>query len=282
MHLRRSIRGVLHVVTAVALAMLCGAGAAIPQPPTSQPMARLWTVHIDEVRPAAAAEFERLNIAENRGIHAIMNRYAQPISPVYEIMMDGAVYMSMRSKLSFTDFDTPSTIPDSVSSLFSTVTDTLDGPIHAALKYHHNEVWRYQKADSYLPVKPGYTRPTPGYIQLISERVTPGMEDRYAVLLDSLKSALKKSDYPWCVLMFTSSYGDGAYKYFWQADSKAAFLEAGDRAAVLTAVFGKTTARAMLAEWQGCLAGATTVDATPRRDFSDLSESVPWLGLPPR
>ena len=223
-----------------------------------------------------------MNIAENKGLHAILREHDQPIAPVYEIVTTGAVYMSIRPKLSFTEFDAPSTVPESVSKLFATVTDPLNGPIHAALKYHHNEVWRYHKTDSYIPASPGSTLSTPGYIQLISERVIPGMEERYSALLDSLNAALKKSNYPWCVLMFTSSYGDGAYKYLWQADSKAAFLEAGDRASVLTAVHGKQAARKMLAEWKRCLAGSETVDATARRDFTDLMESVPRLGQPPR
>jgi hypothetical protein len=245
-------------------------------------MAPLWTVHIDEVRPEMAAEFERLNIAENKGLHAILSRYGQPIKPVYEIVTTGAVCMSLRPKLSFTDFDTPSTVPDSVSKLFATVTDPLDAPIHAALTFHHNEIWRYHRTDSYVPMVPGYMLPTPGYIRLISERVIPGMEDRYGVLVDSLNAALKKISYPWGVLMFTSSYGDGAYKYLWQADSKASFLKAGDRASVLAAVYGKQVADRMLADWQRCLAGSETMDATARRDLTDLTESVPWLGLPPR
>lgn len=270
------------VLVAVTLAMFLGAGAAAPQAPSSPSMAPLWTVHIDEVRPDKTAEFERLNIAENKGIHAILSKYGQPIKPVYEIMTTGAVYMSMRPKLSFTELDAPSTVPDSVSSLFSTVTDSLDAPIHAALEHHHNEIWRYQEADSYIAKAPGYTLSTPGYIQLVSERVIPGMADRYSALLDSLNTALEKSSYPWCVLMFSSSYGDGAYKFLWQADSKAAFLKAGDREAVLTAAFGKKAARQMLVDLQACLASTETVDATARRDFADLSESEPWLGLPPR
>ena len=245
-------------------------------------MAPLWTVHIDEVQPDKAAEFERLNIAENQGLHAILREHDQPIAPVYEIMTTGSVYMSLRPKLSFTDFDAPSKIPESVSKLFGTVTGPLDGPIHAALKYHHNEIWRFHETDSYIPPKPGYQLATPGYIQIISERVIPGMEQRYGELVDSLNAALKKSDYPWGVLMFTSSYGDGAYRYFWQADSKAAFLKAGDRASVLAAVHGKQAARKMLADWRRCLAGSETVDAVPRRDFADLAESVPWLGLTER
>jgi hypothetical protein len=83
------------------------------------------------------------------------------------------------------------------------------------------------------------------------------------------------------VLVFSSSYGDGAYKSLWQADSKTAFLEAGDRAAVLTAAFGRKAARQMLADLQTCLAGSETVDATARRDYTDLPESVTWPGLPP-
>ena len=162
------------------------------------------------------------------------------------------------------------------------MTDTLDGPIHAALRYHHNEVWRYQKTDSYIPAAPGATLSTPGYVQLVSERVIPGMEERYGELLDALKAALKNGGYPWSVLMFTSSYGDGAYKYLWQADSKASLLEAGDRAAVLTKAVGKQKARRLLADWKRCLAGSETVDATPRRDFTDLMESEPWLGQAPR
>jgi len=51
--------------------------------------------------------------------------------------------------------------------------------------------------------------------------------------------------------------------------------------AVLTSVFGKQTARQMLADCQ--LAWQVPRLSTPqRRDFADLSESVPWLGLPPR
>jgi len=266
----------------IMLATGLGLGTAAPEPPADSSMAPLWTVHIDAVRPEKASEFERLNIAENRGLHAILRDHGQPIAPVYEIAMPGAVYMSLRPKLSFTDFDAPSPIPESVSKLFAAVTDPIDGPLHAALRFHHNEIWRYHKADSYIPATPGYTLPTPGYIQLVSERVIPGMEERYGELLDALNAALETSHYPWSVLMFTSSYGDGAYKYLWQADSKAALLKAGTRADVLTAVLGKPKARQMLADWKRCLAGSETIDATPRRDFTDLAESVPWLGLPPR
>jgi hypothetical protein len=274
--MNRSMRG----LGAVVLAILWGASAAAQESPNDPSMAPLWTVHIDEVRPDKAAEFERLNIAENKGLHAILREHGQPIPPVYEIMTTGAVYMSLRPKLSFTAFDAPSTVPESVAKLLGRVTEPLDGPIHAALKHHHNEIWRYQKADSYIPPAPGISLPTPGYIQLIGEKVIPGMEERYSALLDALNAALKKSGYPYPVLMFTSSYGDGAYKYLWQADSKAAFLKAGDRAAVLTAVHGKRAARQMLADWKRCLEGSKTVDATPRRDFTDLAESVPWLGQP--
>lgn len=271
-----------NVLWVAALAMLWSSGAASQEPARTQSMAPLWTVHIDEVRRDKAKEFEKLNMAENKSVHVILRKHGQPIKPVYEIVTSGAVYMSMRPRQSFTEFDAPSTVPDSVSSLLATVTDSLDAPIHAALKYHHNEVWRYHAADSYIPALPGYTLPTPGYIQIISERVIPGMEDRYSALVDSLNAALKKNNYPWCVLLFSSSYGDGSYKYMWQADSKAAFLTAGERATVLAAVYGKSAAKKMLADWQRCLAGSETVEATARRDFTDLSESATWPGLPPR
>jgi hypothetical protein len=271
-----------HALAAVALAILWGHGAAAQQPPTDPSMAPLWTVHIDEVRPDSAAEFERLNIAENKALHAILRDHGQAITPVYEIVTTGNVYMSMRPKLSFTEFDAPSTVPESVSKLLGAVVEPLNGPIHAALRFHHNEVWRFQKSGSYTPAAPGSTLSTPGYIQLVSERVIPGMEERYSALLDALNAALTKGNYPWSVLMFTSSYGDGAYKSLWQADSKAAFLKAGDRASVLTAALGKKEARRMLADWKRCLASSETVDATARRDFADLMESEPWLGLPIR
>jgi hypothetical protein len=250
-------------------------------------MAPLWTVHIDEVRPDKAAEFERLNIEENKGLHAILREHGQPIAPVYEIVTTGGVYMSLRPKRSFAELDAPSSVPDDVAKLLKAVTDPLDGPIHAALKYHHNEVWRYHAADSYVPAAPGSSLPatgsrqaTPGYIQIVSERVIPGMEEKYGALHDALVAALRKSGYPWSVLTFTSSYGDGAYKSLWQADSKAAFLKTGNRAAVLTAGLGREAADKMLADWKSCLAGSETVDATARRDYTDLPELVPWLGLP--
>jgi len=273
------LRRLTFVRVVVALAILWCPRVASPQSASSNGMAPLWTVHIDEVLPGKEEEFERLNIAENQGVHKILRNYGQPSKPVYEIVTTGAVYLSMRPKPSFTDFDAPSTIPDSVSRLFSTVTDTLDTPIHAALKFHHNEIWRYHKTDSYIPATPGYVLTTPGYIQLFSERVIPGKEERYGELVDSLNAALKRSNYPLCVLMFTSSYGDGAYKYFWQADSREAFLKAGDRAAVLTAVFGKRVAQQMLVDLKSCLHSSEIVDARARRDFA---ESEAWLGMPSR
>jgi hypothetical protein len=267
---------------AVVVAMLLAPAAAAQEAPGGDSPAPLWTVHIDEVLPDKTAEFERLNIAENKGVHAVLLEHGQPIKPVYEIAATGSVYMSLRPKLSFAELDAPSTLPDDVSKLLTAVTGPLDTPIHAALRFHHNEIWRYQKTDSYLPAAPRYAQSAPGYVQLVSERVIPGMEDRYGALVDSLHLALRKQSYPWSVLVFSSSYGDGAYKFLWQADSKAAFLEAGDRDAVLTAAFGRKAARQMLADWQTCLAGSETVDATARRDFTDLPESVTWPGLLPR
>ena len=45
---------------------------------------------------------------------------------------------------------------------------------------------------------------------------------------------------------------------------------------------GAASARRMLADWKCCLTFSETVDGTSRRDFADLMESVPWLGLTPR
>ena len=267
---------------AIAVAMLLAPPAAAQEAPGGDSLAPLWAVHIDEVLPDKAAEFERLNIAENKGVHAVLLEHGQPIKPVYEIVATGSLYMSLRPKLSFAELDAPSTISDDVAKLLAEVTDPLDTPIHAALRFHHNEIWRYRKTNSYIPSSPGSALLAPGYIQLVSERVIPGMEERYGALVDSLHLALGKRSYPWSVLVFSSSYGDGAYKFLWQADSKAAFLESGDRAAVLTAAFGKKAARQVLADWQTCLAGSETVDATSRRDFTDLPDSAAWPGLPSR
>jgi hypothetical protein len=272
----------LQLPGAVALALLLAPPAAALQEPAGDSIAPIWAVHIDEVLPDKAAEFERLNIAENKGVHAILLEHGQPIKPVFEIVGGGSVYMSLRPKLSLAELDAPSTVPDDVSKLVAAVTDPLDTPIHASLRFHHNEIWRYQKSDSYLPAAPRSAKSAPGYIQIVSERVIPGMEDRYGAMVDSLRIALGKIRYSWPVLVFFSSYGDGAYKFLWQADSKTAFLEAGDRSAVLTAAFGRKAARQMLDDWQSCLAGSETVEATARRDFTDLPEPVPWPGLPPR
>jgi len=160
-------------------------------------------------------EFERLNIAENKGVHAICgartaDHTGLPIRHERGRLHEPAPEALVRgSRCALHD-------PRRRLEAPQTVTDPLDEPIHAALKYHHNEIWRYRAAGSYIPVAPGSAMPTPGYVQIVSERVIPGMEDRYGELLDALNAALKKSGYRWPVLMFTSSYGDGAYKYLWQ------------------------------------------------------------------
>lgn len=289
--MKRSKRSPIRVVLGLAVLLIPGAAcqkpAAESQPTPQkhadgQAMPPLWRVHIDEVQPTMAAEFERLNIAENRELHAILRKNGQPVESVYEIVTTEAVYMSLRPKDSFTAFDAPSAIPESVSKLLSSAMNGMDGPIHATLKYHHNELWRYSESYSYVPATPGYQHSTPGYIRLVSERVIPGKADRYEELVDLLNQALGKSKYPWGVVAFSSSYGDGAYRYLWQADSKEEFLAAGDRAAVLTKVYGKEDADAILGDWESCIAGSETVDAVPRRDFADLDDSVPWFGLQKR
>lgn len=265
----------------ISLAILSVQAAGCQAPEDRQALAPLWVVHIDAVRPSMEAEFTRLNAAENQQLHAILREHGQSIQPVYVIATSGGIFMSLRPKQSFTDFDTPSAVPESVSKLFPAVTDPLDEPIHAALEHHHNEIWRYRESGSYIPATPA-RRSTPGYIQLVSEQVIPRMAGRYEQLMESVNSALRQSSYPGDVLMFSSSYGDGCFKFLWQADSKEQFLQAGDRAAVLAAVYGQEAADRMLADLQSCLASSETTDAAPRRDFTDLDESVDWLGQPPR
>lgn len=256
------------------------AGAAASAAEPAADFGPLFAVHVDEVRPEMVAEFERLNARENRGLHGILRRHGQPVTPVWEIATSEAVYLGLRSRKSLTDFDTPSTVPDSVAALFGAVTDPLDGPIHATLRSHHNEIWRFLRGDSYYPAHPRYSGPTPGYLQLTSERVVPAQADLYSALVDSLKAALATTDYPFTVLLFASRYGDGAYHFLWEADSREAFVGAGDRAAVLRAAYGDRAADRMLAQWQACLAGAATVDAAPRRAYADLDSTLAWPGVP--
>ncbi len=255
-----------------------GTPTAVAEPGTE--FGPLLTVHVDEVRPGMTAEFERLNAIENRGLHDILRRHGQPIRPVWEIATADGRYLGLRSKKSFTDFDTPSSVPDSVAALFPAVTDSLDGPIHAALRVHYNQVWRFLRRDSYYPVHPRYAAVTPGYLQLVSERVIPARSDLYSALVDTLNAALRRTDYPFTVLLFSASYGDGAYHFLWEADSREAFIAAGDRAAVLQAAYGPAVAIRILDAWKSCLADAVTADATACRAYADLDPALVWPGLP--
>ncbi|MFI5371090.1 MAG: hypothetical protein ACHQ52_05985 [Candidatus Eisenbacteria bacterium] len=262
-----------------ALIASCGGIASAETAATTPAMAPLWTVHIDQVRPGMTAEFERLNALENGRIHAVLRRYGQPIKPLFVIATSGGAYLSLRPRASFTELDAGSTLPDSVSRLVSAIADSLDGPIHAALEHHHNELWRLDTGSTYLPRHPGFRESTPGYVQLVRERVIPRMLDRYGSLVDSLDEALQRSDYPWPVLLFSSAYGDGAYRMLWQAETRERFRKSGDRAAVLAAVYGEATARRMLAAWRSCLVDSETVDAVPRRGYADLDPAVTWPGM---
>lgn len=263
---------------AVAAAEASATAAATAEP--APDFGPLLTVHVDEVRPEMTSEFERLNAIENRGLHDILRRHGQPVRPVWEIATSDGRYLGLRSKKSFTDFDTPSSVPDSVAALFPAVTDSLDGPIHAALRAHYNQVWRFLRRDSYYPERPRYAGTTPGYLQLVSERVIPARSDLYSALVDTLNAALRRTDYPFTVLLFSASYGDGAYHFLWEADSREAFAAAGDRAAVLRAAYGPVVAIQLLEAWQSCLADAVTADATACRAYADLDPALVWPGLP--
>ncbi len=232
----------------------------------------LWTVHIDEVDSSNALSFERLAGKQFLIRNGIMRDHQLPVSPSYVLTSEAYTYMRFIPRKFYGELDQSSKIPDDVRKLLTEKASIFDDSIHATLRFHHNELWQFDKSSSYIPEK----IPTaPGYVRIRTEWVKPGRSALYDSLVARLHDALVSIRYSQPCLVFFSSYGEGSNHFLWHAQSREQFV--GTPEELLAKAFGKEEAGRIMGEWRECLIRESDADAVPRPDIIGLD--VPWFGL---
>ncbi|MEW6736027.1 MAG: hypothetical protein AB1489_32330 [Acidobacteriota bacterium] len=246
------------------------------EPPETS-FAKLWMVHIDEVEPAAAKEFERLSQAQTAMLKSILKSHEIARKPTFELSTNNYTYMTFRGRRGFTEFDQASNIPADVRKLLDEKVYVMDDEMHKALRTHYNQIWRLYEENSYLPENSRYQQSVPGFIRIHTEWIKPGKEQTYESVIGKYREALIKLKHPVGYLFFYVSYGDGSYKYLWQAENKQQFQNANSFEQTLVLAFGKQEAETVIQQWRECITKVADIDATPRPDLTNLDVTQGWL-----
>jgi hypothetical protein len=252
---------------------------AVPPSPDSLPP--LWTVHIDQVEPRSAAQFEELSGLQSSMRHRVLREHGVVFPPTYEIAADGYMYMTFRGRASLAEMEKPSNTPDDVRQLLRASADTLDPAIHATLRMHHNEIWQLDAEDSYLPDS---TARPPGYIHLRFDEVRPGLSAEYDTVVARLHGALVKTRATCGLLVFSAAYGSGAVVLMWSCGSRAQYERDASMPELLKAAYGAREANRLLGLWRRSIVESRDVHASARSDLNDLDPSRGWFapGAPGR
>ncbi|MBI1805731.1 MAG: hypothetical protein HYR76_01615 [Ignavibacteria bacterium] len=240
----------------------------------------LYTVHIDEVEPEMVNRFEELSERQSRLRNTILKEHHLPLRTSYEISTAYGMYMTFRPRSSFTEFDQQSTTPPDVRKILQEKVNVMDDSFHATLRTHHNEIWQLDKEMAYFPTQSASKKLVPGFIHIRSELVKPGKDGVYDTLTKKFHEALIKQQHPIGCLVFFGQYGDGSYKFVWQAEGKEQYQQAGGTEAIFLAAFGKQEADRLMNAWRDCLIKVTDLDATPRPDLNSLEPAQGWFGVP--
>lgn len=217
-------------------------------------IAKFYAVHID--RPANAARFEELvrrQSVARRDVYA-----AHHVDPphLFEFSTADGTYVTLRPRASLADFEKPSSVPADVRAILKEKVNVFDDEIHAQLREHHNEIWQYDEDSSWNAGATG------SRMRVVTEQVRPAKFDAYANVVAKLREALEKTKSPATLLVFQSTYGDGALHYVWIGDTLP------EPEAVLKTAFGAEEAKALMRTWREAVASRSATDAKPRADLA--------------
>ena len=164
---------------------------------------KYWTVHIDYASDRTAYEsIDKEFSSAQRDFYAAHN-VAQP--PHMSFSTPDGVYYDLRARGSFTDFDKPNPLGDSMKELQKQL-EPISAATHKLLKKHHNEIWQIDRALTSI-----HSESAPKYIVFRTDFVTPPNDDAYDAAMKALREELVAKGVD--VLAFFSAYGDGSYRY---------------------------------------------------------------------
>jgi hypothetical protein len=163
---------------------------------------KYWTVHVDWASDRAAYEAIDKEFASiQRDFYAAHN-VAQP--PHMSFSTDG-VYYGLRARGSFTDFDKPNPLGDSMKELQAKL-EPISAATHKLLNEHHNEIWQIDRKLTSIR-----NESAPKYMLFRTDFVRPPDDEAYDAAMKSLCDELVAKGVD--VLAFFSVYGDGTYCY---------------------------------------------------------------------
>ncbi|MBI4852146.1 MAG: hypothetical protein HY819_10140 [Acidobacteria bacterium] len=240
---------------------------------------KIWVIHTDEVYPGKVNEFERLVQIQSTNLNNIFKEYKVAIRPSYEISTNDFSYLTFRAYNSFSEFSEPSKLPPEAIKRAEEKAYSLDDKIHSCLQNHYNQIWYLDEELSYFPNK-SKQQSLPKFMRIRSEWVKPDKGDAYDAVIKQVKEALVKAKYPIGYLVFSASYGDGACKFLWYADSKEQLQKLDNLEDVLLSIFGKEQAKELIQRWNECLIKVSDVDAFSRPELNNFDILQNWFAIP--
>jgi hypothetical protein len=242
-------------------------------------LAKLWTVHIDEVLPQSIAEFERVGSTQAQLRDSILRAHKLPVSSSYSFNSADGKYFSLRPRTSYGELDQPLKLPDAVRKIFRELVNPYSDTAHSTLRDHHNEIWMWDSSSSYFPATFVPTIQELRYVHIRSEWVKPPMNVVYDSVMTRFREALVKERYPLTCIAFFSSYGSGANHYLWHARRSIDLVNASTPEQILIIAYGEQEGKALARTWNDCLFKTEDTDAMINPDDTNLGRDLPWLGI---
>jgi hypothetical protein len=245
-------------------------------------MPKLWSVHIDEVVPSSAREFDRLSMKQTSVRDSILTAQQLPISPVYSIQTKKGKHFSFRQNNAYADLDQSMQFPERVHKAIDSLVSPYGDAMHALLRHHHNELWAWDSSKSSFGPDMKMTAGSLKFGFLRAEWVKPDREEVYDSVMSKFAEALKKSDAPVCRLTFTSRYGSGAVYQLFFAETPEQIHQIMQRQSLLTSAYGMQEGIALTQSWSGCLSGSEEAELSIDLSVTNVLPEAPWFGIKPK
>jgi hypothetical protein len=187
---------------------------------------RYWTVHIDYA--ADRSEYERVDKEFSSVQRDFYGAHSAVRPPVILFNTPDGAYYGLRARGTFTDFDRPNPLGDSMKEL-QTKLAPISAATHKTLRKHHNEIWQIDRELTSIRGEAA-----PKYMLLRTDDVRPVKDEEYGKAMKELRDELVARNVG--VLAFFSIYGDGRYRYLFMSDTPLKIRTAGKLATTHDAV----------------------------------------------
>jgi hypothetical protein len=234
---------------------------------------KYWRVHIEELLPEAAPEYERAMQAIVQAQRAA--GVPMEVSCWYALAVDDGRYVNISPVPDEAALDRG---PARAEIAARTGEDyaALQDAMHATLLAHHTNVLRFVPDLSVHVDDPPAT--APGYVQFILEWPRLDRLEEYLDRARRIRDVLQVMDYPLAVRVFRGAFGDWDHVYVYEGADRSALRGARPLRSVLNEALGEEAAAELLRRQEECVRIRKVFYARPRADLSALPAGSPaWL-----